>query len=112
MSIIDRMSGSTAISMTYGVDIRPTNDPNLQVARLASVAVAQCWTTGSNSVDLFPLLKHLPPWVPGTSFHATAKVARQCAKHLRDGIYTEARNKMVIFSVSHLLYSTRNLIHP
>ena len=100
MSLIDRMTGSTAISMTYGVDIRPTDDPNLQIAKLATEVIVQCLTTGSNLVDMFPLLKHLPPWVPGASFHATAKVARERAKHLRDGIYAEARNKMVISFLS------------
>ena len=96
MSVIDRMTGSVSISMTYGVDVHPTNDQNLHIARLASAVISTCLTTGSSSVDLFPLLKHLPAWVPGTSFHATAKVARQHAKHLRERTYSEGRNKMVI----------------
>lgn len=109
MSIIDRMTGSVAISMTYGVDIRPINDPNLQVARLANAAVIDCLTTGSTSVDVFPLLKHLPSWVPGASFHEKAKMSRQYAKYLKEGVYTEGRNKMVI-SLFRYLYLTKNLI--
>lgn len=97
------MTGSVAISTTYGVDIRPTNDPNLQVARLANAAVVQWLTTGSNLVDMFPLLKYLPPWAPGASFHATAKILRRLAKQLREGIYFEGRNKMVTLS---RIYST------
>ena len=95
MTVIDRMTGSVAISMTYGVDIRPTNDPNLEVTKLASAAVVDCLISGS-TVNVFPLLKHLPSWVPGTSFHEKAKVSRQYAKHVREGIYSDARNKMVI----------------
>ena len=94
--VIDRMVGSLALSMTYGVDIRPTNDPNLEVARHANAAVTECLTTGSITVDLFPLLKHLPPWVPGASFHQKAKVSRQYAIRLKEGIYSDGRNKMVI----------------
>ena len=96
LSVIDRMVGSLALSMTYGVDIRPTNDPNLEVARHANAAVTECLTTGSVTVDLFPLLKHLPPWVPGASFHQKAKVSRQYAIRLKEGIYSDGRNKMVI----------------
>ena len=92
----DRMTGSVAISMTYGVDVRPINDPNLQIARLANVAVVEALTTGSTSVDVFPFLKHLPSWVPGASFHEKAKVSREYAKYVREGIYSDGRNKMVI----------------
>jgi hypothetical protein len=102
MSVIDRMTGSVAISMTYGVDILPINDPNLQVARLASAAVVEALTAGSNSVDMFPLLKHLPSWVPGASFHEKAKVSRKYAKCVRDGTYSAGRNKMVISFFWHL----------
>ena len=86
--------------MTYGVDIRPIKDPNLQVAKLAIDAVVECLTTGSSTVDIFPFLKHLPSWVPGASFQEKAKVSRQHAKSLREGIFYEGRNKMVIFSLS------------
>ena len=104
----DRMTGSAAISMTYGVDVRPINDPNLQVARLANIAIVDALTTGSTTVDVFPLLKHLPSWLPGTSFHEKAKMSRQYAKDLREGIYSDGRNKMV-FLFSHL-YLTKNLL--
>ena len=96
MGAFDRMTGSAAISMTYGVDVHPTNDPNLQVAKLANVAVVEALTTGSTSVDIIPILKHLPSWVPGASFHEKAKVSREYAKHVREGIYSDGRNKMVI----------------
>src|SRR5882757_1736197 len=101
------MTGSVSISMTYGVDVRPTNDPNLQVAKLASAAILECLTTGSSLVDMFPLLQHLPPWAPGASFHATAKMARQRAKHLREGIYAEGRNKMVNLFCFPYIYITK-----
>lgn len=108
IGVFDRMTGSVAISMTYGVDIRPNNDPNLQVARLANIAIVEALTTGSTSVDVFPFLKHLPSWLPGTSFHEKAKVSRQYAKNLREGTYSDGRNKMVIsFPHSH---PTKNLI--
>ena len=102
MSVFHRMTGSVAISMTYGVDILPINDPNLHVARLASEAVVEALTAGSTSVDIFPYLKHLPSWVPGTSFHEKAKASRQYAKYVRDGIYSAGRNKMVLSLFWHL----------
>jgi hypothetical protein len=89
MGFFDRMTGSVAISMTYGVDIRSINDPNIQIAKLANVAVAEALTTGSTSVDVFPFLKHLPSWIPGASFHEKAKVSREYAKHVREGIYSD-----------------------
>jgi hypothetical protein len=90
------MTGSVAISMTYGVDVRPTDDPNIQIAKLASAAVTECLTSGSSLVDMFPLMKHLPAWAPGATFQTTAKMARQRAESLRAGIYSEGRQKMVI----------------
>ena len=96
IGVFDRMTGSVAISMTYGVDVCPINDPNLQVTRLANIAVIEALVTGSTSVDIFPFLKYLPSWVPGTSFHEKAKRTREYAKYVREGVYSEGRNKMVI----------------
>ena len=98
------MTGSVAISMTYGVDIRSTNDPNLRVARLANVAVVEALTTGSTSVDLFPFLKHLPSWAPGASFHQKAKVSREYAKYVREGVYSDGKNKIVILFFFFCIY--------
>lgn len=83
--------------MTYGVDILPENDPNLQLARRASIAVNQSLETGSRFVDLIPVLKYLPAWFPGASFQKVAAQSRIMASNLREGIFTEAHKKWVSF---------------
>ncbi|KAF5363832.1 hypothetical protein D9756_001140 [Leucocoprinus leucothites] len=102
ISLLNHMTGAISISMTYGVDILPENDPNLAISRMASQTIKDCLVAGSAIVDMMPSLKYLPTWVPGTKFHKVAAKSRAHASKLRDGIFENAYKK----------WSTRNNPNP
>ncbi len=93
------MVGSISLSMTYGVDILPENDPNMELAYRASKTLNESLSTGSRFVDLIPFLKYFPAWFPGASFQNIAAESRILARDLREGIFAEAQKKWVSSSI-------------
>jgi hypothetical protein len=89
------MVGALALSMTYGLDILPENDPNMEIAQLTNKAVEELLTAGYSIVDIIPMLKYLPSWLPGGGFQSMAARSREQASKLRDGIFQDAYNKWV-----------------
>ncbi|KAJ7627128.1 cytochrome P450 [Roridomyces roridus] len=65
--------GSTVISVAYGIDVLPENDPYIALGEelMASALL------GRFLVDFFPILKYLPDWVPGAGFKRVAKEGRK-----------------------------------
>ncbi|EJD36765.1 cytochrome P450 [Auricularia subglabra TFB-10046 SS5] len=76
-----RATSATTIRSAYGFDIGSgTTDRYVEVAEKAGESLSAA-LPGSNLVDLFPFLQHLPAWVPGSprkkvqeSFRARAEM--------------------------------------
>ena len=47
-------------------------------------------------MDVFPILKHLPKWLPGIQFHKVAERGRPLALALVMGPYEEVQSQVVI----------------
>ncbi|KAJ7684107.1 cytochrome P450 [Mycena polygramma] len=60
------------MSIAYGIDVQPTNDPYVALAHNAVDTLAQAALPGKYLVDSFPILKHVPAWLPGASFQRNA----------------------------------------
>ncbi len=93
--------------MTYGVDILPENDPNMQLARDGGKAVGEALRAGSKMVDILPVLKYLPAWFPGASFQKVAERSRTQVEKLREGTFAQSQQKWVCLSY----IGTRAIIH-
>jgi hypothetical protein len=89
------MTGAISLSMTYGLDVLPTNDPNLNIARLAAQTTNEVLMVGSSTVDMLPMMRYLPSWFPGAGFQKVAAKARVHTSMLRDGIFEDGYKKLV-----------------
>ncbi|KAF5335634.1 hypothetical protein D9758_014794 [Tetrapyrgos nigripes] len=67
------MAGTTILSIAYGIDVQPENDPFIDIAEKALQSVAFTVSSGSYLVDQLPVLKHIPDWFPGAGFKRQAK---------------------------------------
>ena len=81
------MTGAISISMTYGIDISPENDPNFEIALLARQTIRGCLIIGSALVDMFPALKYLPTWFPGAEFRTGLSKPEQPTNVRPDGSF-------------------------
>nr|A0A6S6QI82.1 RecName: Full=Cytochrome P450 monooxygenase ple1; AltName: Full=Pleuromutilin biosynthesis cluster protein 1 [Rhodocybe pseudopiperita]BCI98769.1 putative cytochrome P450 [Rhodocybe pseudopiperita] len=81
---VRNLVGSTTLSMTYGLETEPYNDPYVELVEKAVLAASEIMTSGAFLVDIIPAMKHIPPWVPGTIFHQKAALMRGHAYYVRE----------------------------
>ena len=62
--------------MTYGIKIRPYNDPYIKMVEEAMVAIAELLIPGAFLVDIIPILKYVPEWFPGAKFQRKAAISK------------------------------------
>ncbi|KAF8629383.1 hypothetical protein AX17_005679 [Amanita inopinata Kibby_2008] len=63
---------SMAISLAYGIKISPSGDPHIQLAEKALDGFGKAATPGTFLVDMLPILKHVPSFMPGAGFKRKA----------------------------------------
>ena len=94
--------GSTTLSMTYSINIRPCDDPYIKIAEEASAVNAELLTPGAFLVDIIPILKYVPEWFPGAKFQRKAAVMRKHAAILRNATFAATEELVVCNSTPFL----------
>ncbi|KAJ7251389.1 cytochrome P450 [Mycena rebaudengoi] len=78
MNHIKHMNGALIMSIAYGIDALPSNDPYMATAEAALHAITQAAVPGRYLVDVIPILKYVPAWFIGAGFkrhaHETKKL--------------------------------------
>ncbi|KAH6917895.1 cytochrome P450 [Coprinopsis sp. MPI-PUGE-AT-0042] len=64
--------GSISMKISYGYDVKDAHDPYLVAAEGAMGGFLEAGIPGRFWVDLFPLLKYVPAWMPGAEFKRKA----------------------------------------
>ncbi len=89
------MTGEILFMITYGLKVQPYDDPyikdSVEAMRIASAASE----VGANLVDLLPILKYVPEWMPGAGFHARAKEGREIAYRVLELPFKAAKDCIV-----------------
>nr|BAL05094.1 cytochrome P450 [Phanerodontia chrysosporium] len=65
------MAGSMILRIVYGTDIQP-GDSRLTLVEKAVGTLVEVMNAGVFLVDVFPILKHIPSWMPGAGFKRKA----------------------------------------
>ncbi|TFK41782.1 cytochrome P450 [Crucibulum laeve] len=91
---VRRTTGGVAISLAYGIKIKRHNDPFVKLAEDAIDAVAAAGVPGAFLVDVFPVLKYVPEFIPGAGFKQKAKEWRQDMLAFRNDSFAEARSRI------------------
>jgi len=79
----------------YGLDIKETDDPYVKRAEIAIDSILDITGSGIYLVDIFPVLRYVPSWVPGATFQKEAKVRRQLQEDFRQLFYEETLRNIV-----------------
>ena len=87
--------GSTTLSMTYSINVRPYNDPYIKIAEDAVEAIAELVIPGAFLVDFIPILKYVPEWFPGAKFQSKAAMMRKHADIMRNTTFAATEELMV-----------------
>ena len=98
--------GSTILSMTYSINVRPYNDPYIKLAEEAVGAIAELLIPGAFFVDIIPILKYVPEWFPGAKFQSKAAMMRKHAAIMRNTTFAATEELMVCHLIDHLFSRT------
>ncbi|KAI0259752.1 cytochrome P450 [Gloeopeniophorella convolvens] len=104
------MAGQTILSIAYGIDVRPENDPYVTSAEQTLKALALASTNTAFLFDNIPWLKHLPNWFPGFGLKREALKAQSAAVDSIERPYKEVKaalaNGTAVPSVAAAMIST------
>jgi short-subunit dehydrogenase involved in D-alanine esterification of teichoic acids len=81
------------VAVAYGLNVQPDNDPYINTSEEAIHMITK--TLGSNLVDVLPILKHVPEWVPGAGFQTRARDAKRVARRILENPYKVAKDRIV-----------------
>ncbi|KAL1744516.1 cytochrome P450 [Schizophyllum fasciatum] len=88
------MVGSTIMDITYAIDAKSEHDPYIDTADEAFRQAAQAGVPGAYLVTTFPILKHIPDWMPGAGFKRYARKWKEVTLRMINAPYEEAVRQM------------------
>ncbi|KAF8815155.1 cytochrome P450 [Phlegmacium glaucopus] len=87
-------SGDIILSTTYGFKIDSKSDPYILLAEAAVEPALKALNPGAFLVDLFPILKYVPSWIPGARFKRDAREWRRRTISLQDTPFADMKRQM------------------
>lgn len=84
-----------ALSLAYGLQIQETNDPFIELVETAAKSISAAASFGSFFVDVIPILKYVPEFVPGAGFQKKARIWRKIQEDFKEIPYSSSIEAMV-----------------
>ncbi|KZW03024.1 cytochrome P450 [Exidia glandulosa HHB12029] len=88
------LAGANILRMTFGLEAAETNDPWIQLGIDAIEVFSKSAAFGRFAVDAFPMLKHVPMWLPGTKWKRDAQEWHGIQTRSRDLPFEHLLTKM------------------
>ncbi|THH28147.1 hypothetical protein EUX98_g6046 [Antrodiella citrinella] len=89
-----RFASAIILEVIYGHSVTTDDDEFMLRAREAVTAAAHAGSPGSTLVDVFPLLKHYPTWLPGSNFKVSGNHIRRIRDIMVDLPYNMVKSQM------------------
>lgn len=94
LSISRHAMGGMALSLSYGLPIKQTDDPFINLAETALKSISAAAIFGKFFVDVIPILKYVPEFVPGAGFQKKARIWRKLQEDFRERPYSASIEAM------------------
>lgn len=96
MNIFRSMAGAIILRVTYGYELQDVNgrDPLVDHADETVQQFSAATLPGAWLVDLIPILKHVPEWVPGAKFKKLSREWKACLNELADKPFAFTKKQM------------------
>ncbi|KAJ6566541.1 cytochrome P450 [Mycena capillaripes] len=88
------MAGMVILSTAYGIDVKPENDPYIEIAEKALYALARAGRRGAYLVDSLPFLKYVPDFFPGAGFKRDARAWRKSVSAMPEVPYNFVKRSL------------------
>ncbi|KAF7374573.1 O-methylsterigmatocystin oxidoreductase [Mycena sanguinolenta] len=88
------LAAAIIMATVYGYEVQPTNDHFVGLAEDAIKRLSDSVFPGAVAVNTFPILRHLPSWMPGAGFQRFAAECRQLVKEMREAPFNFVKQNM------------------
>lgn len=95
ISVAHSAISGMALSLAYGIQIQQTDDPIIEIAERAYASLKAAARFGAFFVDVIPILKYVPEFVPGAGFQKQARIWRKIQEDFREVPYLASIEAMV-----------------
>ncbi|PPQ79328.1 hypothetical protein CVT25_002558 [Psilocybe cyanescens] len=102
---IRNMTRDIILSITYGLDVQPEDDPFIEVAERAIEGSLIASMPGAFLVNLFPVLKYVPEWFPGAGFQKKARVWKNYGIKMIESPFSATKRNMASGESPHCFVS-------
>ncbi|KAJ7279712.1 cytochrome P450 [Mycena rebaudengoi] len=89
-----QMAGEIIMSVAYGIDVLPSDDPYVTLAHKAVRTFSIAAVPGVYLVNTFPILKHIPRWFPGAGFKRQAEEWLKLSRDMLELPFAETKRQM------------------
>ncbi|KAJ6549064.1 cytochrome P450 [Mycena vulgaris] len=96
---LKQMAGEVIMSVAYGIDVLPADDPHIALAEETVQSFNDA--NGRFLVDVMPVLKYVPDWLPGAGFKRKAKAWRKLTRALNDVPFAEVKRQITSGTAPH-----------
>ncbi|GJE88030.1 cytochrome P450 [Phanerochaete sordida] len=90
-----RVPGVTILDIIYAMDLDPQDDTTIEDLENAATTFADLADAKGYLVDLIPILKYLPSWLPGAGFKRQAAKWKKLVDRLHDEPYHKVKSDIM-----------------
>ncbi|KAJ7761536.1 cytochrome P450 [Mycena maculata] len=83
VSLYKTVAAAIIMKIVYGYDVKPMNDHFVTLSENAVKKLSDTALPGAAAVNAFPILRHLPGWLPGCGFQYFAAECRKLTEEMR-----------------------------
>ena len=96
-SSVYRLSAATVMAMTFGYEYPPgrKEDRFVKLAEDTAAGVTSLFLPESTIINIFPFLRHIPPWVPGATTQKLAANIRETLRGFKDEPFDYLKREVV-----------------
>ncbi|KAL0945852.1 hypothetical protein HGRIS_012135 [Hohenbuehelia grisea] len=91
---IRHLTGASVLEIAYGLDIKATGDPYVELAQKGMRGVESAVVPGAFLVDLVPWLQRVPDWLPGAGWKKQANIWRDTLEDMNEIPYNAAKEQI------------------
>lgn len=99
--------GVTILDVAYGIKPLPDNDPLIDLVDKTVAMVTPAALPGRFLVEILPILKYVPAWMPGASFMRLANEVKPLLRDVADIPFEKVKQAMVWNRSPRLLVSLK-----
>jgi len=92
---IRKTTGAIILMISHGYSVNEHDDPFVDVVEAAVNGFSECLEPGAFLVDMIPLLRYVPDWLPGAGWKAKAKRYRKLLDDMADIPHQLVKDQMV-----------------